>query len=88
MHFSIVECETKDANHALNLSSLNELSWRLLLIALLLSCSNFCLALCMICFALLLFIVDLSKNTNWNYILAKASYGKSAMVPVVTILNL
>ena len=40
VHFSIVEGVTKDANLDLHLSSLNEMSHRMLLIALTLSCSN------------------------------------------------
>ena len=59
VHFFIVEDVTKDINLNLHLSSLHELSHRMLLIALTLSCSNCLSALCIICLALLVFIVDL-----------------------------
>ena len=59
VHLSIVEGVTKDANFDLHLSSLSELSWWMLLIALTLSWSNSLTTLCMTCLALLNFIVDL-----------------------------
>ena len=88
VHSPIVEGVTKDANLELHLSSLNELSQRMLLIALTLSCNSCLSALCMICFALLVFIVDLSLTLTGTLILAKTSKGKPVMVLVVTILNL
>ena len=64
--FFIVEGVTRDANLDLHLSSLNKLSQRMLLITLILSYSNCLSALCMICLALLVFIVRFKFNTNWN----------------------
>ena len=60
VHFSIVKGVTRDTNLDLHLPSLNELSQRMLLIALTLCCGNCLSALCMICLALLVFIVDVS----------------------------
>ena len=60
VHFSIVVDVTKNANLDVHLSSLSVLSQRMAVIALTLSLSNCLSALCMICFAVLVFIVDLS----------------------------
>ena len=88
VHFSIVEGITKDANLDLNLSNLNELSQRMLLITLTLSCIHCHSALCMICSALQDFIVDVSLTLTGAISLLKTSKSKSVMVFVVTILNL
>ena len=64
VHFSIIEGVTKNANLDLQLSSLNELSHRMLFIALTLYLSYCLSALCMICLTLLAFIVDLRLTLN------------------------